>query len=174
MLKYLHVKVVFSEIPDEISLAIAISGCTLKCKGCHSKELWDDVGILLTDTELDRLLRQNKGITCFCFFGGEHDLNTLYSLFLHLYGKVEVAWYSGLDELPHDGERLLRHLNYIKLGHYDESKGGLDSPTTNQRLYHVIHNAGNDSDNIVLEDITYKLLKNKTNNENKSKDIGED
>lgn len=174
MLKYQYAKVIFQEIPNEITLGISISGCTLKCKGCHSKELWEDTGILLTIDELKRLLRQNKGITCVCFFGGEHDRSTLYFLLSYLYGKVEVAWYSGLDELPHDGERLLRRLNYIKLGHYDESKGGLDSPTTNQRLYHVIHNAGNDSDNIVLEDITYKLLKNKTNNENKSKDIGED
>ncbi|HIR81761.1 MAG TPA: anaerobic ribonucleoside-triphosphate reductase activating protein, partial [Candidatus Limiplasma merdipullorum] len=28
-------------------------------------------------------------------------------------------------------------LDYLKLGHYDERLGGLDSPTTNQRFFRI-------------------------------------
>ena len=37
----------------------------------------------------------------------------------------------------------MQHLDFIKLGHYDEELGGLDSPTTNQRLYQI-ERAGDD------------------------------
>lgn len=48
---------------------------------------------------------------------------------------------------------LLELLDYIKVGPYVESLGALDSPTTNQRLYQVIH----EGDEIQLIDITYKM-----------------
>ena len=55
-MKYVDAKIVFQEIPDEITLAISISGCTIHCAGCHSKYLWDDVGELLTIDSLKQLL----------------------------------------------------------------------------------------------------------------------
>lgn len=39
MLKYVDTAIVFSEIPDEVTLAINISGCPNKCKNCHSQYL---------------------------------------------------------------------------------------------------------------------------------------
>jgi len=39
MLKYTTAQVVFSEIPDEITLAINLSNCPIHCPNCHSKEL---------------------------------------------------------------------------------------------------------------------------------------
>lgn len=42
------------------------------------------------------------------------------------------------------------HFQYIKLGPYIESLGGLKSETTNQRLYHI--------ENGIMEDITYRFL----------------
>ena len=47
MLKYLYTREVFQEVPEEMSLAIAISGCRIRCKGCHSRELWEDKGEIL-------------------------------------------------------------------------------------------------------------------------------
>ena len=35
MVKYLETKVVLSEIPNEITLAINITNCPCVCKGCH-------------------------------------------------------------------------------------------------------------------------------------------
>lgn len=77
MLKYAYTKVVFSEIPDEITLGISLTGCTIHCPYCHSKELWEDTGTSLTIEELDRLLDKNKGITCLLLLGGEHDIDSL-------------------------------------------------------------------------------------------------
>ena len=44
MLKYVDTKVVFQEIPDEITLAINISNCPCHCPGCHSSYLAEDIG----------------------------------------------------------------------------------------------------------------------------------
>ena len=55
-MKYVDTKVVFSEIPDEITLAINISGCPVKCFGCHSKYLWEDVGEPLNSDSLHHLI----------------------------------------------------------------------------------------------------------------------
>ena len=38
-MKYIDTKIVFSEVPDEITLAINISGCPIHCADCHSKYL---------------------------------------------------------------------------------------------------------------------------------------
>ena len=80
MLKYTDTEIVFREIPDEITLAINISGCPIHCPDCHSKELWQDIGEELTEEKLCSLIEENKGITCVCFMGGENDWLTLFSL----------------------------------------------------------------------------------------------
>ena len=67
MLKYADSKVVFSEVPDEITLAISISNCPGTCKGCHSPWLREDVGESLTKTSVHELLEKNNGVTCICF-----------------------------------------------------------------------------------------------------------
>ena len=46
-MKYQYVKVTFQEIPDEITLCIAISGCKVHCKDCNQKNLWKDELFLL-------------------------------------------------------------------------------------------------------------------------------
>ena len=52
MLKYLYTKEVFLEVPSEISLGVSITGCTIHCYGCHSRELWEDKGNPLTIEKL--------------------------------------------------------------------------------------------------------------------------
>ena len=42
----------------------------------------------------------------------------------------------------------------IKIGHYDQDLGGLDSPTTNQHLYQIEHQGDG---NYKEHDITYLL-----------------
>lgn len=152
MLKYLYTSEVFREVPGEISLAVAITGCRLKCVGCHSRDLWEDKGTPLTLECLEHLLKKHQGVTCLCLFGGEHDMDTLTELFMYAHKKVKTAWYAGLDILPKKHLGILGYLDYLKLGHYDDSLGGLDSPTTNQHLYRV--------NNENLEDITYQLQDN--------------
>ena len=152
MLKYLKTDVVFQEIPSEMSLAIAISGCTIHCVGCHSRDLWEDKGTPLDQQCLEVLLQENQGITCLLLMGGEHNIDALIELFMYAHKRLKTAWYCGLDMIPKDKTGILQYLDYIKLGHYDQELGGLDSPTTNQRLYKVERG-------ILSSDITHLLQK---------------
>lgn len=156
-MKYVDAKVVFSEVPDEITLAISISNCPGTCKGCHSPWLREDVGESLTKTSVRELLKKNNGVTCICFMGGDRDIESLKQLIKWTkenYPKIKTAWYSGLDYLK-DNE-ITKYLNYLKLGSYKESMGPLDNPHTNQVFYQVLHIQ---MDSTLLIDITYKFWK---------------
>ena len=48
-------------------------------------------------------------------------------------------------------------MDYIKLGPYIPSRGGLDSPQTNQRMYRIVRD-GNDTP--AFEDITARFRRN--------------
>lgn len=138
MLKYVDTKVVFAEIPDEITLAINISGCPCNCKGCHSSYLAEDIGERLRCDNLTSLIHKNKGITCVAFMGGDADplsVNAHASIIKELFPNLKVAWYSGRQELSKDIE--LSNFDFIKLGPYKEEFGPLNSKTTNQRFYKV-------------------------------------
>ena len=158
MLKYLYVKELFTEVPGEITLGISISGCMIHCKGCNQRELWEDKGEILDIESLCGLLNQHNGITCLCLFGGEHNIDSLTELFMYAHKRVKTAWYCGLDLIPKDKLGILDHLDFVKLGHYDEEAGGLDSPTTNQHLFE--HNRLYGDCTILgvgWRDVTYKL-----------------
>ena len=147
MLKYVDTKVVFQEVPNEITLAINISGCPCKCRGCHSPWLWEDVGSILDKESLLSLIKDNNGITCVAFMGGDGDVEHLVPLFKEVRKLgLKGAWYSGRSILPKPS--VYKHLNYLKVGPYIEELGGLDKETTNQKFYKV------NSTNSSLEDIT--------------------
>lgn len=157
MLKYVDAKVTFSEVPDEITLCINLSGCPCNCKGCHSSYLAGDIGTELTEKELEKLLGKNKGVTCVCFMGGDADpkavvnLATYITVFIH---NMKVAWYSGRDKIPEDIDPA--NFDFIKIGPYKEELGPLTSRTTNQRFYKVENNK--------LIDITNKFWKHEIEN----------
>ncbi len=139
MLKYTDSSVVFQEIPDEVTLAVNLSGCPCRCPGCHSKHLWTDTGNELTDSEVDRLLDQHKGhVTCLAIMGGDAAPAEVDGIFARLRTRrqgIRTAWYSGRSLLAKDMD--LNHLDYLKLGPYLAHLGPLKKPTTNQRLYRV-------------------------------------
>lgn len=152
MIKYVDTLVCFSEVPDEITLAINISGCPIRCPNCHSKYLWEDIGESLDRDSLYSLIENHKGITCVAFMGGDanpNDINNLAEFIRDKYPKLKIAWYSGRQELSNDIN--LEYFDYIKLGPYMEEFGPLNSRSTNQRMYKV-HNGE-------LEDITNKFWK---------------
>lgn len=157
MLKYVDTKVVFAEVPDEITLAINISGCPCNCKGCHSSYLAEDIGERLRYDNLTSLIHKNKGITCVAFMGGDADplsVNAYASIIKEQFPNLKVAWYSGRQELSKDIE--LSNFDFIKLGPYKEEFGPLNSKTTNQRFYKV--------NGKELIDITSKFWKHETEN----------
>lgn len=135
MLKYVNVMVTFSEIPDNITLCINISGCPNRCKGCHSPFLWEDVGEPLNKESFLELISNNPGITCVCLMGGDQDPSTITWLAKcskEAYPELKVAWYSGLPKIHKDIDT--HYFDYIKIGPFIEELGPLESPTTNQRL----------------------------------------
>lgn len=149
-MKFASYDIVFQEVPDEVSLALNITGCPLHCKGCHSPHLWEDIGEVLDEQAIDSLIATYSGdITCVALMGGDADPKTVERLirFVKLRG-LKTAWYSGRQALP-DGFEV-RLLDYLKLGPYVEALGGLKSKTTNQRLYRI-EKDGN------MTDITYRL-----------------
>ena len=162
MLKYLYCKEIFQEIPSEITLGVSISGCTIRCKGCHSRELWEDKGEILDAETLCGLLNQHNGVTCLLLLGGEHDIDALTELFMYAHKRVKTAWYSGLDRLPNNHQGILQYLDYYKEGHFDLELGGLDSPITNQRLYQIEHQGDG---NYWRTDITSTFWKKHETNE---------
>ena len=137
MLKYLNTQVTFSEVPDEITLCINITGCKIGCKNCHSSYLAEDIGNELNSNSIKELINNNKGITCISFMGGDSSPSKINALaqWVKINYPIKTAWYSGRQELSKDIN--LNNFNFIKLGPYIEDLGPLNSKTTNQRFYKV-------------------------------------
>ena len=151
MLKYTDYDIVFQEIPDETTLAVNLSLCPNRCPGCHSPQLWEDIGEVLDEAALDALLeRYGSAITCVSFMGGDNDTEEVDRLAQCVKSKgYKAAWYSGRRQLPQ--KFMPEHFDYVKVGPYIESLGGLDHATTNQRLYRIENNQ--------LFDITERMHK---------------
>lgn len=82
--------------------------------------------------------KYSAAITCFCFMGGDAEpleVMRLAEWIRAQWPHIKTAWYSGKEQLPEGFE--IRSMNYIKLGPYIESLGGLKSPDTNQTLYRI-------------------------------------
>ena len=149
MLKYVNYDIVFQELPNETTLAINISNCPCHCKGCHSSYLAEDIGKPLIFREIERLIKENEGLTAICFMGGDSDPKLInhYAKLIRestidetvdsftVPNPIRIGWYSGRQELSKDID--IKNFNYIKLGPYIEELGGLKNPNTNQRLYEV-------------------------------------
>lgn len=170
MLKYTETQVGFSEVPEEITLCINISGCPIRCKGCHSPHLWEDAGEELNPVILSDLIVKNPGMTCIAFMGGDASPDEVVTLAKWVKNNTELktCWYSGqqLNNLVISYDWF----DYVKTGSYEESKGGLNNPVTNQRFYRVRHEIENGLAFNMLDDITFKFRKNETNNKSKSID----
>lgn len=161
MLKYKDVAVTFSEIPEEVTLCINITGCPIKCPECHSKYLWENIGEELTIEAIDTFLKENSGITAVCLMGGDANPTEVWNIAKHIkkVSKLKVGWYSGNSFIS---DTPLEYFDYIKTGPYKQELGGLDSITTNQRFYKVVPKYAFNNNSILyryLEDITYKFQK---------------
>ena len=155
-MKYADSKVVFREIPDEVTLAINISNCPVKCPGCHSSYLVNDVGEPLDYAALSSLIESNPGITCVSFMGGDGEPRLIHEFAKWIkstYKGLKVSWYSGRD--LDNARQNLDVLDYVKVGPFIDEYGPLDNPNTNQRFYAVTQTP----DGPKLEDWTKKFLK---------------
>lgn len=137
MLRYINTDIVFQEFPDEVTLAINVSGCPCRCPGCHSQFLWADRGEDLTTEALSTLiLEMEDTITCVGFMGGDADAEEVDRLAEHIrchHAGLKIGWYTGRTAIsPLINQQ---RFDYIKVGPYLRHLGGLDSPYTNQRMY---------------------------------------
>ena len=82
--------------------------------------------------------------------GGDNDPAAVCNIarYIHRQNK-KAAWYSGKQNLPDNFP--IEDFDYIKLGPYIAALGGLDKPTTNQRLYKIIDGK--------MTDISSRMLK---------------
>lgn len=133
-LRFSAEQVVLQEVPGEVALAFTISGCPLRCRGCHSADSWPaDRGIPLTPEYLQQRLNEYQGLlTCVLFLGGEWQPQALKDLLTIARAQgLATCLYTGLEQIPADVEVLL---SYLKTGPWVAELGGLNSPTTNQRM----------------------------------------
>lgn len=139
MLKYTDTDIVFQEIPDEVTLAVSLSGCPCRCPGCHSKHLWGDGGEPLTEQAVDRMLDTYGGrVSCIALFGGDAapaEVDEIAANIRRRHPRLHTAWWSGRTLLSKAVQ--LNNFDYIKLGPYLAHLGPLKNRRTNQRLYKV-------------------------------------
>ena len=137
MLKYVNTGIVFQEIPDEVTLAINISNCPCHCPGCHSRYLWEDIGLPLDVHAIDAFIEEyGSDITCISLMGGDNDPKgvSMLAQYIHEeYPLYKVGWYSGKTVISPLVDR--QDFDYIKIGPFIRHLGPLKSKTTNQRLY---------------------------------------
>lgn len=155
--------ITLTEIPNRISVFFEIGNCTCHCDGCHSPELWDTnyTRPNMTVQEIvDYVDEQYKlGANAVVLMGGMNNKDVskdVFTLLLLELSTRQVGIYVGSDDL----EWLpLLPVRWIKAGGYEKDKGGLDSPTTNQRFYEY------DTTNRVWEDKTKEYFQRSDNNE---------
>lgn len=133
-MRFVNEQIVWQEVPGETSLAYTITGCPLRCKGCHSSEYRNPkLGEPLYGDYFQSRLEAYRGlISCVVFFGGEWLPALLQPLLEQARrANLNTCLYSGFDLIP---DCLLPHLTYVKTGAWVAARGGLDNPNTNQRF----------------------------------------
>lgn len=146
-LKFQGYAIVLQEVPDEITLAFSISGCPHRCEGCHSPNLWEYKGEVLKDKIKTTIEQYKDYITCVCFMGGDQNINELIELcglIKDVYG-LKICIYSGENTIDKFVPLINNNtLDYLKIGRYDKTLGGLDCVNTNQRMYKFTDNQPRD------------------------------
>lgn len=163
MLKLESYSICFREVPDEITLALNISNCPHHCKGCHSPELWEDIGEELNIQKVKDIVEcfPSVPITCIAFMGGDADMETLFKLNAEVheaFPNLKTCWYSGWSYEDKEFRMYswrMPEFDYVKLGQWKEELGGLDNPGTNQVMFQRTSKVG-------MKNITWKFQQNGT------------
>jgi anaerobic ribonucleoside-triphosphate reductase activating protein len=133
-MRYFKKDIVFQEVPGEISLCFFISGCPLRCKGCHSWFTWnEETGTFLnTNDYVEELQKYTGAVSCVLFMGGEwHGPTLLHFLTIARQMGLKTCLYTGLESVP---DNIKQQLTYLKTGPWIAERGGLENPETNQRM----------------------------------------
>ncbi len=137
MLRFHNIQIVLQEVPDQISLCFNITGCPLRCRGCHSPFLWKEgSGEMLSDEVFISYIEKYKSmISCVLFMGGEwEETDLIQKLIIAKQYGLNTCLYSGYDNIS---QNIKNHLTWLKTGTWIAELGGLDSPTTNQKFVEI-------------------------------------
>ena len=130
-------QVTFSEVPDYISYTFFVAGCPMKCKGCS----WEGKFSSKTEMNLSEyksILKSQVGFCdAVCFLGGEWEEDIVEYLKIAKEMGFKTCLYTGKDKLE---KEIMEQLNFVKLGSYQEKKGGLMKETTNQKFINLDEN----------------------------------
>lgn len=136
-MNYSDIQIVLQEIPGEISICFTITGCKLKCKGCHSPQLWkEENGQILSSEKYLNTLNKYKGFaSAVLFMGGEWHPKQLIT-------NLEIAKKMGYKTCLYTGQTTIKsaiksQLTWLKTGPWKQELGGLDSKTTNQQFIEI-------------------------------------
>ena len=121
MLKYTDTDIVFQEIPDEVTLAVSLSGCPCRCElielGALTERAWA------------------RNVQVMVEGPGHMAMDEIAANIRRRHPRLHTAWWSGRTLLSKAVQ--LNNFDYIKLGPYLAHLGPLKSRRTNQRLYKV-------------------------------------
>lgn len=127
----------FIDVPDKIAYAIYFSGCSIRCKGCQNKELWEKTnGTKLTLHEVKKEIDEHPLAEAIVFLGGEptDQKEFLQELCAQITNKQKVL-YTGreFEALP---DELTKHLDMIICGPYRSELHREGWPaSSNQRVF---------------------------------------
>lgn len=136
-MNYSDIEIVFQEVPGEISICFTITGCTIKCKGCHSTHLWKKAnGKVLSIEKYLEILTKYKGFaSCVLFMGGEwYSEELIQNLQTAKLMGFKTCLYTGESKIE---EKIVSELTWLKTGSWNKNLGGLDSENTNQKYIEV-------------------------------------
>ena len=133
-MKYVSTQITFQEIPGLVTRCFSISNCGGTCAGCHSPELQEDRGEELTVDIIDKYLKEDKDtVDCYVFLGDGRDCTEMIKILTHCKNNnMKTCLYLGHNNVF---PVYFIYLDYIKVGCYRQDLGGLNSPTTNQRMF---------------------------------------
>lgn len=138
----------FIDVPDKISVAIYFAGCSIRCKGCQNKELWDPLsGDLMSVPAVMEKVLNHPLAEYVVFLGGEptDQMEFLMQLCLQIKQSngLPIALYTGreFEVLP---QQLLNNIDLIICGPYrqDLHVGGWPA-SSNQRVIRKEHGQWN-------------------------------
>lgn len=160
--------ITMNEIPGRIAVYFELGNCTQGCPGCHSPHLAVQQCLAITPIEeLEDIAetQATKGANAIVLMGGTTNgisKRDLITLLQRLSCVLPVCLYSGSDDEERD--KNIAHKSgttWLKTGSYQEERGGLSSPTTNQRFYKLTDRFTVDNKGTLIQkdtifhDITY-------------------
>lgn len=128
----------FIDVPDKIAIAIYFSGCSIRCKNCQNKDLWEKESGTLTSTNMViKKIDEHPLAEYVVFLGGEptDQVDFLTDICTNIKNK-KIAIYSGreFEVLP---QKLLDQINLVVCGPYKQEfhEANRWPASTNQRVF---------------------------------------